>query len=169
MSADCIFPYRNHPLLGMHHRLCHLYHTLPTTVLVKQFRQRAMSHFQGGGRGIVYSICLRKQMGRMWNRSQENPNQVGIKQTLHMLKEHNTKLLLKLEVVQSFSINAQVIRLHLSVGSAGFCFFPHTAIFEVLRKNNKTGEITFMVFCFKYLYVFTKVGGGLLGCTYTCK
>lgn len=38
-----------------------------------------------------------------------------------MLKEHNTKLLLKLEVVQSFSINAEVIRLQLSVGSAGFC------------------------------------------------
>lgn len=111
-------------------------------------------------------------MGRMWNRSQENPNQVGIKQTLHMLKEHNTKVLLKLEAVQSFSINAQVIRLHLSVGSAGFCLclVPRPPpIFEVLLKNNKSGEITFMVFCFKYLYVFTKVGGGVLGCTYTCK
>lgn len=117
----------------------------------------------------MYNICLRKQMGRMWNKSQENPNQVSIKQTLHMLKERNTKLLLKLEVVQSFSINAQVIRLHLSVGSAGFWFFPHTAIFEVLLKNNKSGEVTFMVFCFKYLYLFTKVGGGVLGCTYTCK
>lgn len=108
-------------------------------------------------------------MARMWNRSQENPNQVGIKQTFHMLKEHNTKLLLKLEVVESFSINAQVIRLHFSMSSDGFWFFPHTAIFEVLLKNNKSGEITFMVFCFKYLYVFTKVGGGVLGRTYTCK
>lgn len=111
-------------MLGMLHRLCHLYHMLLATILVKQFRQRAMSHLQGGGRGIVYNICLRKQMGRMWNRSQENPNQVSIKQTLHMLKEHNTKLLLKLEVVQSFSINAHVIKLHLSMGSAGFFFSP---------------------------------------------
>lgn len=170
MSADCIFLCRNHRLLGMHCRLCHHYHTLPTTVLVKQFRQRAMGHFHGGWQRNTYNICLRKQMGRMWNRSQENPNQVSIKQTFHTLKERNTKLLLKLELVQSFSINAQVIKLRISVCSAGFCFiFPHTAVFEILLKNNKSGEIAFMVFCFKYLYVFTKVGRGVLGCTHTCK
>lgn len=109
MSANCIFPYRNHSLLVMQCRFHHRYHTLSTTILVRQFRQRAMSHFQGNGKGIMYNICLRKQMGRMWNRSQENPNQDCIKQLPHMLKEHNIKLLLKLEAVQLFSVITQVL------------------------------------------------------------
>lgn len=64
MSADCIFPYRNHPLLGMHRRLCHRYHTLPTMVLVKQFRQRAMSHFQGGREGAHVQYLSKETNGQ---------------------------------------------------------------------------------------------------------
>lgn len=77
----------------------------------------------------------------MWNTSQENPNQVCIKQPLHMLKEHNTKLRLKLETVQFFSVNAQVIVLHLRVSSAVFCFPTTLQYLKYFLKIQKVGKL----------------------------
>lgn len=75
-----------------------------------------------------------------------------------MLEEH--KLMLKEQHSPSLLMHNNKPTSH-----CGFCrvlFSPPTttAMFEALLENNKSGEITFMGFCFKYLYVFTKVGRG---------
>lgn len=77
-----------------------------------------------------------------------------------MLEEHNTKLILKEQHIPS-----PLVHNNQAPAQCGVCrvLFPPpstTAMFEALLKNNKSGEITFMGFCFKYLYVFTKVWGG---------
>lgn len=58
-----------------------------------------------------------------------------------MLKEHNTKLRLKLKTVQFFSVNAQVIMLHLSVGSAVFWFSTTLQYLKYFLKTPKVGKL----------------------------
>lgn len=98
--------------------------------------------------------------GNKWAGCGIDPRRSLIKETLHMLEEHNTKLILKEQLSPSLLMHNNK-----APAQCGFCRVlfsptPTTAMFEGLFKNNKSGEITFMGFCFKYLYVFTKVRGG---------